>query len=79
MNWIAPRTNHPEITVRRADPRCESGAFSFIPHSERADTFLWQQFGLIGDRDLTMQDADLIIRRAERRGFVVRDLLRGED
>lgn len=69
-------TNHPDFTVRRADAVRESGAFSFIPHSQRGDDFLFGQFGLITDRDLNMQDVDVICRRAQSRGLVVRDLMR---
>lgn len=69
-------TTRPEITVRRANPNTESGEFAFIPHSERADTFLFNQFGLyVGDRELTYVDAVFIIARAERRGMVVHDLI----
>lgn len=64
-----------DITVRRATAD-ESGLFAFIPHSQKADDFLFAEFGLIGDRDLTMQDLDVICRRAARRGLVVRDLVR---
>ena len=66
-------TNYPDITASR-----DSNGFAFSPHSAKADDFLFYEFGQIGTRDLTMQDADLIIRRATRRGFVVRDLLKTE-
>ena len=65
----------PDIILRRD----ESGDFAFIPHSRKADDFLSKQFSLIGDRDLTMQDVDVILRRAELRGLVVRDLMRNPD
>jgi hypothetical protein len=74
MRGESDMTCRADITVRKADAARESGAFSFIPHSAEADDFLFFQFGLIGGRDLTAQDADMIVRRAERRGFIVRDL-----
>lgn len=60
----------PEITVRPATDK-ESGRFSFIPHTGRADAFLFGEFGRIGDRDLTDRDADEIIAAALDRGFIV--------
>jgi hypothetical protein len=38
---------------------------------------LFLQFGLIGERDLTGQDVDLIQRRAARRDLSIRDLTNG--
>jgi hypothetical protein len=69
-------TTRPEITVRRALAHLESGEFTFIPHSERADTFLFNQFNTyVGDRDLTYVDAIFIVARARRRGIEVLDLI----
>jgi hypothetical protein len=55
--------------------RDETG-WCFRPHSGKADDFLFAQFGLIGERDLTAADVDLICRRAERRGLRVDDKTR---
>ena len=63
-----------DITLRSSDE-----GYAFTPHSKKADDFLSGQIGLIGDRDLTMQDVDVICRRAERRGLVVRYLMRNPD
>lgn len=69
-------SQRPEITVRRAFPYLESGEFTFVPHTERADTFLFNQFNTyVGDRDLTYVDAIFIVARARRRGLVVCDLI----
>lgn len=61
--------NHPDITIR-AD-----GAF--IPHSGAADEFVFCQFGMIGDRDLTSADINAIRQRATDRGFIVNNQFRG--
>ena len=50
--------------------RDETG-WCFRPHGQKADDFLFYQFGLIGDRDLTAADVALIRARAVERGFVV--------
>ena len=55
----------PDFTVRRT----KSGGYVFISHSQKADDFLSGSFGV-----LTKQDVDVILRRAERRGLMVRDL-----
>ena len=62
-----------DLTVSRDSG---SGEFLFQPHSGEADKFLRFEFDCIGDADLTMQDADLIIRRAKRRGLLVNDTMR---
>jgi hypothetical protein len=50
--------------------------FVLIPHSAAANVFLTNAFADIGDHDLTLQDYDLIVRRAQRHGFRVNDTLR---
>jgi len=54
-----------------------ASGFILIPHTAAANVFLVNEFALVGDRDATMQDYDLIVRRARRRGFTVNDTLRG--
>jgi hypothetical protein len=63
-----------DITLRSSDE-----GYAFTPHSKKAADFLSAQIGLIGDRDLTMQDVDVICGRAERRGLVVQYLMRNPD
>jgi hypothetical protein len=55
-----------DITVHR-----DATGWAFVPHSERADAFVFAQFGLIGDRDLNADDVALIVQRAKARGFKV--------
>ena len=60
--------NATRLTVRRT----KSGGYVFISHSQKADDFLSGSFGV-----LTKQDVDVILRRAERRGLMVRELTLG--
>jgi hypothetical protein len=58
----------PDITLTR-----DETGWCFNPHSGKADDFLFYQFALVvGERDLTAADVDLISRRAAQRGFVIR-------
>ena len=55
-----------DITVHR-----DATGWAFVPHSAKADDFLFMQFGMIGERDLNQQDVELITRRAARAGYTV--------
>lgn len=44
---------------------------ALIPHSNEAIKFLAKVFDLIGDRDLSYGDMQLIVALAKRRGFKV--------
>lgn len=54
----------------------DATGWCFKPHSAKADDFLFYEFGLIGVRDLTAQDVDVICRRAVRRGLTLHDTTR---